>query len=512
MENWIIYLLKTSIWIAVFWGIYRFFLRNELFFKFNRVFLLSGLALSFIPALCRFTYIVNIDLQPVVSLSAIINTGFESDSQPFNWKETVIPGIYVTGVVFLTCYHLIGLYRISRMIRKNSHSSDSHIIEIQGLQSSFSLFGYVFTDMRSAMSDMEKDLILEHEQAHILQKHWIDVVLAQAVCTLLWFNPFAWLYLTAVKQNHEFLADRFVLDRGHSRAVYNAALINSAFKTSIFTFTNSFTYNKLKRIAMMKKINSNPTRKWAVLLIVPALAVFMTAFAKPEYRYSVAQTDIIQPVDEEKKNVETIETVNQDDRKATDASVITPKKQAKQIEHKPDTVSYEDLRKSAKDENVLVGRLLDIDEEKPIAGASIMIEGTTSGTVSDMDGNFVIKMPSGGYTLVISMPGKETQKIEINENNTNLMVLMGKENESVEMIQTEQLSMQISQEKRDIEALPLIIIDGKETPNANIKKLNPLDIESITVLKDTVVTCSSGEKGYNGVVIITTKKKSGTGE
>ncbi|MDR2145998.1 MAG: carboxypeptidase-like regulatory domain-containing protein [Tannerella sp.] len=648
MENFMIYLLKTSIWIAVFWGIYRLFLRNELFFRFNRVFLLSGLVLSFVLALCRFTYPVNIDIQPVSVLLNIQPAYTEPVAQPFAWKEAVSVGLYVLGIVFLAVYHLLGLYRIRKMIRKNSRHIDSHIIDVQGIQSSFSLFGYVFTDVRSMTSDMEKNLILEHEQAHIEQKHWIDVALAQIVCTLLWFNPFAWLYLAAVKLNHEYLADRFVLGNGHSRAVYNAALINNTFKTPIFTLTNSFSYNKLKRITMMKKSNSNPTRKWAVLIILPALAVFMTAFAKPVYHYSSIQavkTEIVAEEQDSEKVLDAEKMENLEDMAiavySSDDSTKVKKtiqfieplvyvkgkvldKDGKPIEgaiaytkgSKTPAVSDADGNFSIeirsgqvlyvaatgkefvkmkingnKDSNptfklgddknppppprliseqIVKGKLLDSDG-KAIAGANIVIEGTTTGTISDTDGNFAINVPKGGATLAISFIGKETQRVKIGaagtakdgfitiylddekeskessvkvhrsgansdtmsfyadtlsfsvatgkNGETPLAILDDKEvtigniklNGNVVIISTTNKSDKFHIAQNNFgyalgEKAPLIVVDGKET-SETIDKLNPNDIESFEVLKKEAAINLYGEKAKNGAVLITTKKK-----
>jgi TonB-dependent SusC/RagA subfamily outer membrane receptor len=54
---------------------------------------------------------------------------------------------------------------------------------------------------------------------------------------------------------------------------------------------------------------------------------------------------------------------------------------------------------------------------------------------------------------------------------------------------------------------PLFIVDGVENPSDNIKNLDPKDIESISILKDIKAIAEYGEKGKNGVVLITSKKK-----
>jgi hypothetical protein len=108
---------------------------------------------------------------------------------------------------------------------------------------------------------------------------------------------FAWFYLNAVKENHEYLADREVLATGCKPAIYHAALINCAFHAPVFVLANSFAFNKHKRIKMMKNNDYRPVRKFAALLIAPALAAFLWAFAKPMYVFSAepetATTDTV---------------------------------------------------------------------------------------------------------------------------------------------------------------------------------------------------------------------------
>jgi hypothetical protein len=66
MENVIFYLLKSAIWITVFYLIYHFFLRKETFFKFNRFFLLVGLLASFALARCQYHYPVQVNLPSTI--------------------------------------------------------------------------------------------------------------------------------------------------------------------------------------------------------------------------------------------------------------------------------------------------------------------------------------------------------------------------------------------------------------------------------------------------------------
>ncbi|MDR3308901.1 MAG: hypothetical protein LBS80_02995, partial [Tannerella sp.] len=425
MEAFIIYLLKASIWIAVFWMIYRVFLRSEPFFRFNRAFLLTGLAAAFPLALCHRTYYIDINYQPVMMVydSPVMETYVAAEQ--FDWTGFMLAAGYLSAVILIAAYHLLGLWKIWKMIRRNA-GNHTDIIDIKGIKSSFSLFGYIFMDMQSGMSEMEKTLILEHEKAHIRQKHYIDTVVAQVVCALLWFNPFAWVYLAAVKQNHEFLADHSVLKHGYSRAVYNAALINNTFKIPIFAFTNSFTYYKLKRIKMMKKIESNRAKKLAVLLIAPALLAFSWAFAKPEYRYNVSF------------GADPATNSSTEDGVAYYTNDLTAA---------PDTVKVEYTKGNLKSSHTVVS------------------DGGLTKLTIRKDAN-VIKADESNIFNFLDRPGY-----------TN----------------------------------PLILLDGQEASLSVFKELKSADIETVTVFKDEGAVKIYGDRGKNGVIVVTTGKAAGKG-
>jgi len=283
MENLFIYLLKSGIWIAVFWLIYNLFLKKEKFFVFNRLFLLAGLILPFLFAFCQYRYAVNIDYAMQISNPQTVNMTMAVNDQTFSVAGicTIAAWIYGIGAVLLLLHNIVSISQIIRLMKSGG----------SGFHSSFSFFGHIFLDNRMELQTIEKELIIEHESAHVREMHWIDILVAQIICVVQWFNPFAWLIFRAIKENHEFLADNSVIVKGYSKGIYQAVMINNVFKAPVFALTNSFaSYNKLKRITMMKKNVSNPLRKWAVLLLVPVMAAFLWAFAKPEYRFTLSAT------------------------------------------------------------------------------------------------------------------------------------------------------------------------------------------------------------------------------
>ncbi|MDE3740926.1 SusC/RagA family TonB-linked outer membrane protein [Maribacter polysaccharolyticus] len=198
----------------------------------------------------------------------------------------------------------------------------------------------------------------------------------------------------------------------------------------------------------------------------------------------------------------------------------------------------------------------------PLPGASVLVKGTTTGTMTDFDGNYAIQASSGSV-LEFGYLGMETKEVKVGSNTkinvslqssqigleevivvgygvqkksdvTGSVVSVGKEvlesrpRTSVEqMLQGTMAGINISVDASNAEGSsntllirgqnsisasnsPLIIFDG--IPYAgNLSEINPKDIGSIEVLKDASASAIYGARGANGVILITSKKgKEGT--
>ena len=187
-----------------------------------------------------------------------------------------------------------------------------------------------------------------------------------------------------------------------------------------------------------------------------------------------------------------------------------------------------------------------------VIGASVMVKGTKTGTVTDFDGKFHVECTPGA-TLVISYIGYQTQEVKAADgmnvvlqeaaNDLNEVVVTGyttqrkadltgaisvvsvddiakqNENNPIKALQGRVPGMNISADGspsgtatvriRGIGTLnnndPLYIVDGVPT-KAGMHELNGNDIESIQVLKDAASASIYGSRAANGVIIITTKK------
>jgi len=204
------------------------------------------------------------------------------------------------------------------------------------------------------------------------------------------------------------------------------------------------------------------------------------------------------------------------------------------------------------------GTVTDESDGQAIPGASIIIKGTTSGTVTDVNGNFTISASSGDV-LVFSFVGYLTKEVAVG-NQTTIDVALGVDVQQLQevvvtgyatqqkkdltgavgLVEAEELvampqanvqsqlqgrvaGVQVSQDARPgagasvrIRGIssfqnsdPLYIVDGVQT--FNISTLNPQDVESISVLKDAGAAAIYGSRAANGVIVITTKAGSNEG-
>ena len=320
METFGVYSLKAGIILTLFWSIYLLFLQKETFFRFNRFFLLTGLFASLILPLYTIHYIVEVKTSgiPVHLISEVENDSPSIVAVTDNFHTLIkycisyLPVIYFTVFFIILIFRISGLLRLLTIIHRSKHKryKNYKLIESSELNKAFSFFHFII--IPKILSETEKNIILKHEETHIAQNHWVDLFLINILSLIWWFNPIIQLYDKAIRNNHEYLADKEALKQ-HEQADYQQTLVNQWMKTPVFPMANSFSYsNQLKRIKMMKKNISNPSKKLFSLLAIPAIAVFFMAFSKPEYKYSGTDSSS----ESEKKEPVTYALVTLDDQEA----------------------------------------------------------------------------------------------------------------------------------------------------------------------------------------------------
>lgn len=278
METLLLYLVKSSALLALFWIAYHFLLRGETFFRSNRWFLLAGLATSVLLPLVTFEKIVWVERDGTAFFP--MDVAAASPSAPdFDWASLSLV-IYGIGIVLMLAKFTNDFRALRRAIngRKVLRQSDFRLVDTPEHVAPFSYFKYIVYN--SSLYD-ERDLrnILAHEKVHSRQMHSLDMLAARVCCVLFWFNPFAWLYKKSVLQNLEFIADSEAIRAVADRRSYQLTMLKVTAHQQNVDISNQFFQSLIKkRIVMLNKNQSNLWQSWKYLAIFPVLAAFLLQF------------------------------------------------------------------------------------------------------------------------------------------------------------------------------------------------------------------------------------------
>ena len=218
----------------------------------------------------------------------VIGKSEVADSTPV-WGVILVLA-FIIGMVIVSIRTVITWVRLIRVIRsgqKIEHNGYTLVVTDDERLAPFSWMRYVVISRRDYGSD--SPAIVTHELKHIACHHWVDLLIAQAVCIVNWFNPAAWLMRDELMLVHEYQADMAVIDRGHDAQEYQMLLIKKAVGARFPSLANSLNHSKLKkRITMMYKAKSGAGRKWKALAMVPVLALALGLTGVPVVKAAVS--------------------------------------------------------------------------------------------------------------------------------------------------------------------------------------------------------------------------------
>ncbi len=287
MNEALVYLLRSGVCLVLFYGVYWLFLRKETSFALNRAFLVGAAVLSLVLPLLRIT---SPFFETVVYASAstsAASTALPGGGLPGPAAQTPVLlkgliALYAAGAAVFLVLLAVRLGRLSVVARRCGceRRRGLRVVVCGHPGESFSFFNTVFL-RESGLPASDTDRILTHELAHVRQGHSFDILLAEILTVIQWFNPFVWPYRRSLRETHEYLADRAVIAQGCSPARYQLLLVEQHVGGRLVELASSFRTSRIKRrIAMLTKQETKGLARWKPFLILPLAMGLVLAFAE----------------------------------------------------------------------------------------------------------------------------------------------------------------------------------------------------------------------------------------
>lgn len=275
------FFIKSTVSLAMFYGFYYFFLRNQKILIFNRFYLILSLVFSMIIPLIaipvKSTYIFNNTLERFnISIEQFVTMDTPTNiTYPLITFQNILTILLIIISFILFTRFSLNIFRILRKIHqsKKIQKPNTTIVLIQEKTLPYSFFNYIFVNQSDFENDKIEPELLLHEKAHCKQYHSIDILISELVKIFLWFNPIIWLFQNEIKLNHEYLADSEVLAM-HDLEVYQITLLNLVFRNNSTYLASHFNYSLTKkRLIMMRKNNSSAQSMVRKIAIVPLVLI-----------------------------------------------------------------------------------------------------------------------------------------------------------------------------------------------------------------------------------------------
>ena len=186
---------------------------------------------------------------------------------------------YFAGMGYFLLRFIKRIYNLRQAIVKHSFINTSNLL-------AFTFFRKIYIN-RNRLSDADYEKVFWHEKAHAQQLHSLDLMLAELLIIVQWFNPFAWMMKKSLAELHEYLADRHVLAQGVKSEQYKQLLYNQAM--GIYPeYTNAFSYSLIKkRLIMVTRIKNFRRLALKVCCLMFAAALTVALFGLTNVKHEI---------------------------------------------------------------------------------------------------------------------------------------------------------------------------------------------------------------------------------
>jgi hypothetical protein len=296
----LVYFLQVNVCWLLFYGVYYALLSKETFFRLNRTWLIISLLCGLVLPFAADYFAVKVapaqlfalTLEPFVVTATALKHNLVADTEGVVLDYLAIG--YAIGVAVLAARFLAGLFLIFKLWYKSKKEPKAGFTLVytdgtsrnnrEGGQPPFSFFNFIFINpYEFELFDYQQ--IVEHEEAHVRQKHSFDVVFLELLNIVFWCSPLIYFYKESLRNVHEYLADEAVL-RTSATPQYGRLLLKQRESRMALSLTsnisNHFFSQLKKRILMMTRNKSKRTALIKYALAAPIFLILTAALASPK--------------------------------------------------------------------------------------------------------------------------------------------------------------------------------------------------------------------------------------
>jgi len=469
---------------------YKLFLEKENMHMFKRFYLLLSVLISIGIPFITVTQFVEVPVKLNDLVISNTTNPITIQEESVSYLPIILWSIYVVGVLIFSLKFIFNLSKISLKIKRNPKLKTQKSIHVllEELIVPHTFLSYIFLNKTHFETQQIPAEVLIHEEAHVIQKHSLDILFIELFQIAFWFNPLIYLLKKSIKLNHEFLADQEVINKGVTLSKYQQILLafsSNALEPQLATAIN---YSSIKKRFTVMKTSSSKTGIWLrSIVLLPLLAILI---------YSFSTKEVI-----EKEIGTSSEVLIVAQQKASAEQLIEFNKLAKQYNEQPEATRVVPLTNLKKLEHIY--KIMSASQKEnaqpfPNCSKDHLNQSLTTANSQQQPTATINGVPCEGCTVNLSKEG--TEKLILGTNSDEAVTsfkikFIGKPTVSVE---GNKLNKEAIALVYDNEPLKMIQIFSIKTTNSSIKM--PILIQLVDKNDENYSNSPIVKKGEPGMI------------